>query len=101
MLGSSDSRLSSVQSDLDEAHAAMRENIELVVDRGEQLTALIDKSDSLSSNARNFNKQSSSLRSNMWYSTIKNQIYLAAAISIFVLLLMHIKCGFMLRACRA
>lgn len=51
-----------VQDDLHEATELMRENIESVVNRGEHLELLMDKSEGLTASARQFQKHSTGLR---------------------------------------
>ena len=79
-------RLSRVQNDLDDATASMRDNIELVVDRGEHLAALIDKSDSLANNARSFQNSSTSLKRSMWLANMQTMLCAAAGALTFLLL---------------
>ncbi|KAL3931679.1 MAG: hypothetical protein SGPRY_001021 [Prymnesium sp.] len=60
-----------VQEDLQEATGLMRENIESVVSRGEQLELLMDKSEGLTASARQFQKHSTGLRRALWWKNAK------------------------------
>jgi hypothetical protein len=64
-------KFSRVQDDLDEATEIMRHNIERVVDRGEHLELLVDKSEGFSNSARQFQKHSSGLRQALWWKNFK------------------------------
>ncbi|KAB0389715.1 hypothetical protein E2I00_018690 [Balaenoptera physalus] len=61
------SPISSVQNQVDEVIDVMQENITKVIERGERLDELQDKSESLSDNATAFSNRSKQLRRQMWW----------------------------------
>ena len=78
----------------------MRANIEAVVDRGEHLELLVDKSDALGSQAQAFQKQSVGLRKAMWWQNMK-MVFCLAFVVIFVLaMILGSTCGWTLEKCR-
>ena len=79
----------------------MRANIEAVVDRGEHLELLVDKSESLGSQASQFQKQSTGLRRAMWLQNTK-MVFMLALVVLFVLLMVLFSvCGWTFSKCRA
>ncbi|KAB0377573.1 hypothetical protein FD755_012017, partial [Muntiacus reevesi] len=56
-----------VQNQVDEVIDVMQENITKVIERGERLDELQDKSESLSDNATAFSNRSKQLRRQMWW----------------------------------
>ncbi|KAK2492153.1 hypothetical protein MC885_000779, partial [Smutsia gigantea] len=56
-----------VQNQVDEVIDVMQENITKVIERGERLDELQDKSESLSDNAAAFSSRSKQLRRQMWW----------------------------------
>jgi len=72
-----------------------------VVSRGEHLELLVDKSDGISSQARQFQKQSVGLRKAMWWNNIKMMLTFGGAGLAVILLFFWWKCGISFSHCRA
>jgi len=94
-------KLARVQDEINEATDVMRQNIEQVVGRGEHLELLVDKSEGFSANARAFQKQSGALRHAMWWKNVKMILTLSGIVLALVLVVLHAKCGWLMRKCRA
>ena len=94
-------KLQRVQDDIGEATDMMRQNIEAVVGRGEHLELLVEKSDNFNANARAFQKQSTNLRSAMWWRNAKMLFTLLCLLLILVLVILWGMCGWSLKNCRA
>mmetsp|Transcript_7431 Transcript_7431/g.12569 ORF Transcript_7431/g.12569 Transcript_7431/m.12569 type:complete len:106 (+) Transcript_7431:163-480(+) len=94
-------KIQRVQDDLSDVTDMMRQNIEAVVERGEHLELLMDKSDGLSSQARQFQKQSVGLRKAMWWKNVKMLMGLACLLLVLVLIVIFSVCGFTFSSCRA
>ena len=88
-----------VQEGLADVTEMMRQNIESVVDRGEHLELLVDKSDNLSSQARQFQKQSKGLREALWWKNIKMMLSLGFVVLVAVVLVLISVCGWDFHAC--
>jgi vesicle-associated membrane protein 7 len=56
------------QGDLDDVKEIMVENIERVLDRGEKISELIDRTANLNLTSSQFRQRSTGLRRNMWFS---------------------------------
>jgi len=94
-------KIQRVQDEIGEVTDIMRANIEAVVDRGEHLELLVDKSDALGSQASQFQKQSVGLRKAMWWQNMK-MVFMLAFVVLFVLLMVLFSvCGWTFSKCRA
>ena len=60
-----------VQSEIDNVKGIMTENIERVLERGERIDLLVDKTDRLGGNAHEFRIRSRDLRRRMWWKNVK------------------------------
>ena len=79
----------------------MRQNIEAVVDRGEHLELLVDKSEGINSQARLFQQQSVGLRKALWWKNLKNMLLTGGLVFCRVLAVVFSHCGLTLKHCRA
>ncbi|KAF2143757.1 uncharacterized protein K452DRAFT_296740 [Aplosporella prunicola CBS 121167] len=68
----------------------MTENIERVLERGERIDLLVDKTDRLGGNARDFRVRSRGLRRRMWWKNVK----LMALLIVVVIFLLYLFVGF-------
>ncbi|KAJ1533013.1 hypothetical protein HK405_000743 [Cladochytrium tenue] len=87
-------RFRQVQGDLDHVKDVMVANIERVLERGERIDILVDKTGSLNQASFAFRKRSTALRRAMWW---KNQKVVAAVAGTGVLLIyfaLVLACGF-------
>jgi hypothetical protein len=87
--------LNRVQKQVNEVVDDMRINLQKVVERGESLTELNDRSDELSMSADMFSRRSKSLRKSMWLRTCRARLYLGIIISVIVLLILCKKIFYM------
>ncbi|KAJ9565101.1 hypothetical protein OSB04_001067 [Centaurea solstitialis] len=92
------SKLSKVKAQVSEVKGVMMENIEKVLDRGEKIELLVDKSENLHSQAQGFRTAGTQLRRKMWFQNMKVKLIvlgiLIALILIIVLSACHgFKCG--------
>ncbi|GAB1285608.1 Vesicle-associated membrane protein 4 [Apodemus speciosus] len=76
-----------VQNQVDEVIDVMQENITKVIERGERLDELQDKSESLSDNATAFSNRSKQLRRQMWWRGCKIKAIMALAAAILLLMI--------------
>ncbi len=66
--------LSRVQGEMESVRGIMTENIERVLERGERIELLVDKTDRLGGSAREFRIRSRVLRRRMWWKNVKVRI---------------------------
>ncbi|NXJ26129.1 VAMP4 protein, partial [Dicrurus megarhynchus] len=85
--GPRNDKIRHVQNQVDEVIDVMQENITKVIERGERLDDLQDKSDSLSDNAAAFSKRAKHLRRQMWWRDCKMKAIIAMVVVILLLVI--------------
>lgn len=81
------SKLSKVKAQVSEVKGVMMENIEKVLDRGEKIELLVDKTDNLRSQAQDFRQQGTKIRRKMWYENMKIKLLVFAIILVLILII--------------
>ncbi|EMC91605.1 hypothetical protein BAUCODRAFT_152008 [Baudoinia panamericana UAMH 10762] len=82
-----------VQNEIDNVRGFMTENIERVLERGERIDLLVDKTDRLGGSARDFRVRSRGLRRKMWWKNVRLMVLLAVVLVFLVYLLVGFGCG--------
>ncbi|XP_073449334.1 vesicle-associated membrane protein 4 [Aquarana catesbeiana] len=85
--GPRNDKIRHAQNQVDEVIGVMQENITKVIERGERLDELQDKSESLSDNATAFSSRARQLRRQMWWRECKMKAIVAL---VFILILLVI-----------
>ncbi|XP_072854351.1 vesicle-associated membrane protein 4 [Pogona vitticeps] len=85
--GPKNEKIRHVQNQVDEVIDVMQENITKVIERGERLDDLQDKSESLSDNATAFSNRSKQLRRQMWWRGCKMKIIVALVVVVVLLVI--------------
>lgn len=85
--------ISTAQREIDDVRGIMTENIERVLERGERLDLLIDKTDRLGGSARDFRMRSKGLRRRMWWKNVKMMVLLTFVVVFLVYLFVGFGCG--------
>ncbi|OCT82905.1 hypothetical protein XELAEV_18025440mg [Xenopus laevis] len=85
--GPRNDKIRHVQNQVDEVIDVMQENITRVIERGERLDELQDKSESLSDNATAFSSRARHLRKKMWWREFKMKAIIALAFLIILLVI--------------
>jgi vesicle-associated membrane protein 7 len=83
-----------VQGEIDQVRDVMVQNIEKVLERGERIEILVDKTDSLNQAAFQFKKRSTVLKRKMWWKNTRVTIILAIIIIIVLYLVIGAGCGY-------
>lgn len=81
------------QKEIDDVRGIMTENIERVLERGERLDLLIDKTDRLGGSARDFRFRSKGLRRRMWWKNMKLMVLLTVVVVFLIYLFVGFGCG--------
>ncbi|KAK4958685.1 hypothetical protein LTR66_013119 [Elasticomyces elasticus] len=71
----------------------MTENIERVLERGERIDLLVDKTDRLGGSARDFRVRSRGLRRRMWWKNVRLMVLLVFVIVFLIYLFVGFGCG--------
>ncbi|KAI9118704.1 hypothetical protein K1719_010149 [Acacia pycnantha] len=87
------SKLSKLKAQVTEVKGIMIDNIEKVLDRGEKIELLVDKTESLQFQADSFQRQGRQLRRKMWLQNLQMKLMLGGGILIIIVILWAIACG--------
>ncbi|KAJ8490676.1 hypothetical protein OPV22_012397 [Ensete ventricosum] len=87
------SKLSKLRAQITEVKGIMMDNIEKVLDRGEKIELLVDKTESLQFQADSFQRQGRQLRRKMWLQNLRFKLMVAGALIALILILWLIACG--------
>ncbi|CAI9091375.1 OLC1v1026397C1 [Oldenlandia corymbosa var. corymbosa] len=87
------SKLSKIKAQLSEVKGVMMDNIEKVLDRGEKIELLVDKTENLQFQADTFQRQGRQLRRKMWLQNLQMKLMVGGAILILILIFWLIACG--------
>ncbi|CAJ1941028.1 unnamed protein product [Sphenostylis stenocarpa] len=80
-------KLIKVKAQVSEVKSIMLENIDKAIDRGENLTILADKSETLHSQAQEFRKKGTQVRRKMWYQNMKIKLIVLGILLLLVLVI--------------
>ena len=94
-------RMARVQGEIDEVRSVMVHNIERVLERGEKIELLVDKTDRLNQQAFKFEKTSKQLRDQMFWRKVKTYLMIAFAVALTIFIITLAACGgFRFKKCR-
>ena len=85
--------IGSVKSQIDEVKDVMVQNIEKLLERGEKIELLVDKTDRLNQQAFRFEASSRSLRRTMWWKRMRCYISLTVAGLFLIFIASMMLCG--------
>lgn len=85
--------LASARKEIDSVRDIMTENIERVLERGERIDLLVDKTDRLGNSARDFRVRSRGLRRSMWWKNVKLMVLLVIVVLFLIYLFVGMGCG--------
>lgn len=85
--GGRDDAITNVQREMDDVRGIMTRNIEGLLERGERIDLLVDKTDRLGGSAREFRVRSRGLKRQMWWKNVKLMALLAI---VFILIIVTI-----------
>ncbi|CAN7992973.1 unnamed protein product [Ixodes hexagonus] len=82
-----DKKLRRVQFQVDEVSNIMKGNIDKIIERGDRLEDLEDKSDALATNADQFRSTAKKMASRMWWRNIRVKIVLVLVVLVILLII--------------
>ncbi|KAI9873584.1 MAG: hypothetical protein M1830_010837 [Pleopsidium flavum] len=88
-----DDAIGNVQNEIENVRGIMTENIERVLERGERIDLLVDKTDRLGGSAHDFRVRSRGLRRRMWWKNVKLMALLGVVVVFLVYLFVGVGCG--------
>ncbi|CAI0410632.1 unnamed protein product [Linum tenue] len=86
------SKLSKLKAQITEVKGIMMDNIEKVLDRGERIELLVDKTENLQFQADSFQRQGRQLRRKMWLQNLQMKLMILGGILILVVILWLLAC---------
>jgi vesicle-associated membrane protein 7 len=85
--------LANAKKEIDSVKDIITENIERVLERGERIDLLVDKTDRLGGSARDFRVRSRGLRRQMWWKNVRIMVLLAVVVVFLLYLFVGLGCG--------
>ncbi|KAG5355149.1 Vesicle-associated membrane protein 714 [Yarrowia sp. B02] len=82
------------QSEINKVRDIMVENVEQILERGERISLLVNRTDEMTNNAVAFRKRSTQAKRNMWWQNVKMTALLGTGIAGFIYILIGSVCGF-------
>lgn len=90
--GGRDDAISTAQREIDDVRGIMTRNIEGLLERGERIDLLVDKTDRLGGSAREFRVRSRGLKRQMWWKNVKLMaLMVLVAVLIIVAIVLAVK----------
>ncbi|QSL65636.1 hypothetical protein MERGE_002949 [Pneumocystis wakefieldiae] len=83
-----------VHKEIEQVKSAMMENIERVLERGERIELLVDRTQNMNETAFTFSKRSTYLRRRILWESIKTTVILSLVVLFLLYLLIGFGCGF-------
>ncbi|KGO68597.1 Synaptobrevin [Penicillium italicum] len=80
-------RTAALQAQIDDTVGVMRENINKVSQRGENLNSLQDKTDNLAVSAQGFRRGANRVRKDMWWKDMKMRVCLVICVIILLIVI--------------
>jgi vesicle-associated membrane protein 72 len=87
------SKLAKVKAQVSEVKGVMMENIEKVLDRGEKIELLVDKTENLRSQAQDFRTQGTQMRRKMWLKNMKVKLIVLGILIALILIIFFSACN--------
>ncbi|KAE8659301.1 VAMP724 protein [Hibiscus syriacus] len=87
------SKIAKVKAQVSEVKGVMIENIEKVLDRGEKIDILVDKTENLRSQAQDFRQQGTRMRRKMWWQNMKVKLIVLGILIALILIIVLSICG--------
>ena len=91
--GGKQDAISNTQAEIENVRGIMTENIERVLERGERIDLLVDKTDRLGAGAHDFRVRSRGLKRRMWWKNMKLMVLLGVVIVFLIYLFVGFGCG--------
>jgi len=86
-------KISTIQTEVDQVKDIMVANIDVIIERGEKLDLLVDKTEHLSASSVTFRNTSRNLQRVMWWKNMKLTIGVGCGIVVFLYVVVSLSCG--------
>lgn len=88
-----DDKIKRVKQTVEEVKGLALDNVERVLQRGQQIDEIISATDDLQAQAQGFQRSSRALRQQMWWNDIRAKAAIGGGIAVFLLLVYFVFCG--------
>jgi vesicle-associated membrane protein 7 len=96
---SQSSKMERVEDEINQVKGVMIENIDKVLQRGEKIELLVDKTEQLNEHAFVFHKGSRDLRRQLWWKNVKLMLLIALIVLVIIYVIAAAACGPKLNNC--
>jgi vesicle-associated membrane protein 7 len=86
-------KINAVRSQIDDVKNTMVTNIEKVLERGEKIELLVDKTETLNQQAFAFKKKATHLKRLMWWQNFKLQLIIFLIVAVVIFIITLVACG--------
>lgn len=86
-------RITRVRNEIDEVKTVMVQNIEKVLERGERIELLVDRTENLNQTAFQFKKKATQVKRRMWWKNVKVMVILIFVVLVIVYGAVAVGCG--------
>merc|ERR1719436_1320185 len=87
MASNTTTKIQSTQQQVQEVIDVMQNNVQQVIQRGDNLEDLSSRADSMQMNAREFQAQGTAIRKKMWWKNMKMMIIIGVTVAIVILII--------------
>mmetsp|Transcript_74859 Transcript_74859/g.86904 ORF Transcript_74859/g.86904 Transcript_74859/m.86904 type:complete len:239 (-) Transcript_74859:36-752(-) len=94
-------KLGRIQSEIDAVKQVMLENLDDLLNRGERIDTLCDKTEMLKEEAQGFHNNARTLKKKMWWRNVKIMIAAFLLICLLALIISFIACGIDFKKCKS
>jgi len=91
--GGKQDAIQNAQGEIENVRGIMSQNIESLLERGERIDLLVDKTDRLGGSASEFRIRSRGLRRSMWWKNVKLMVLLVVVVIFLIYLFVGFGCG--------
>jgi len=95
-------RINRVRNEIDEVKSVMVQNIEKVLERGERIELLVDRTENLNQTAFQFKKKATQVKRRMWWKSVKVMVILIFVLLVIAYAAVAVGCkGLAFQGCRS
>lgn len=85
--GQGNPKTAAIQAQINDTVGIMKTNLDKVMERGELVDSLHDKTDNLAVSAQGFRRGANRVRKNMWWKDMKMRIIIGVAIAVIIVII--------------
>merc|ERR1719289_561339 len=94
-----DRKIDHINETLSQVKQTMYTNIDKVLERGEKIEFLVDKSDNLNAHANQFKSRAKTLKNRLWWQNVMMMLIVFLVVVVVIYIIAAMACGFSLDDC--